>query len=139
MKKIAVIGLNNFGLEIARQLTLSGTSVMAIDRDRLSIDKISGDVDNTLFIGTQAISELQHVKFDTFDEIVLIMNGNPDLAFASLILLKSLMAKNIVICMENNDQEQIASMFSDNLHWQLVRLDKLMAETVKNMLDNKSG
>lgn len=134
MKKVAVIGLNNFGMEIARELSRDGCSVTAVDKDKWKINKISGDVEKTVFFHTGEMWKSERLDFDQFDAMVLVMTEHMDLNLISLSLLHSLKIGNIIICVENNDQEMIASEYLGNDSWRLVRFDQLLAGNIENIL-----
>lgn len=135
MKKIGVIGLNNFGKEIAREFTSCGARVLAIDKNEKKIDQISLDVDTTLLLNGLEISKLMKVKFDTYNAIGVVMAENMDLSIAVLILFTSLKINDVIICAENEDQEKMARIFLKGNNWSICRLDKLIADYVKNLME----
>jgi trk system potassium uptake protein len=136
MKKIAVIGLNNFGLSVARELSLSGSSVTVIDMDKAKINKITPFIDEANVITDVDITKLKSINFDRFDTVILFMSGQTALVLASLIFLRKINQNKVIICVENEEEAMIADLFSDENGWDKFRLDRFAYLGVNDLIQN---
>lgn len=134
MKEIAVIGLNNYGMEIARALSLSGFSILVADKDHLRINRIEPEVQQVQLINDWDVSQIKTINFFRFERILLIMGEKLDLALVCATHLKELEIKNVILCPENEDQETVAEMFMGDMTWKIIRTDKLVAESIRKIV-----
>ena len=96
MKSILLIGLNNFGITIAKKLHELGHQVMAVDRNEQKVDMILpyvtdaqiGDATNEQFV--------QSLGVPNFDVCIVAVGGDFQSSLETTSLLKELGAKYIV-------------------------------------------
>jgi trk system potassium uptake protein TrkA len=73
MKRIAVIGLGRFGTKLAMALSMSGAEVIAIDRDRESVEDIRDQVAHAVRMDSTEIEALRSQGVDKADAAVIGM------------------------------------------------------------------
>ncbi len=73
MKRIAVIGLGRFGTKLAMALSMSGAEVIAIDRDRESVEDIRDMVAHAVRMDSTEIDALRSQGVDKVDAAVVGM------------------------------------------------------------------
>ncbi len=85
MKRIAVIGLGRFGTKLAMALSMSGAEVIAIDRDRESVEDIRDQVAHAVRMDSTEIDALRSQGVDKVDAAVVgIAQGGS--AFESAVM-----------------------------------------------------
>lgn len=74
-KYVCVIGLGNFGAELARELS-SACEVLAVDRDEARVDAVVDTVQRALILDAADGEALGSAVSDDFDEAVVSMGDN---------------------------------------------------------------
>jgi trk system potassium uptake protein TrkA len=107
MKRIIVIGLGIFGLNIVKELYESGFEVIAIDKNKEAIQKIR-DFSTKAIVADGMDKEVMEAIGIHEDDVVIISFGE-DLAASTLITLhlKQLKVKNIIVKAPNEEHKQI--------------------------------
>ena len=107
MKRIIVIGLGIFGLNIVKELYESGFEVIAIDKNKEAIQKIR-DFSTKAIVADGMDKEVMEAIGIHADDVVIISFGE-DLAASTLITLhlKQLKVKNIIVKAPNEEHKQI--------------------------------
>ena len=107
MKRIFVIGLGIFGLNIVKELYESGFEVIAIDKNKEAIQKIR-DFSTKAIVADGMDKEVMEAIGIHEDDVVIISFGE-DLAASTLITLhlKQLKVKNIIVKAPNEEHKQI--------------------------------
>lgn len=107
MKRVVVVGLGIFGSNIARKLYENGLEVIAIDKNKDSIQKIK-DFCTKAIVADGTDKEIMESIGIEQDDVVIISFGE-DLAASTLITLhlKELKVKNIIVKAPNEDHKQI--------------------------------
>jgi trk system potassium uptake protein TrkA len=107
MKRTVVIGLGIFGYHIARTLFENGFEVVAIDKNKESIQRIR-DYSTKAVLADGTDKEVMEELGIVEDDIVIISFGE-DLAAATLITLhlKQMKVKNIIVKAPNEDHKMI--------------------------------
>ncbi len=85
MKRIAVIGLGRFGTKLAMALSMSGAEVIAIDRDRESIEDIRDQVALAVRLDSTEMDALKSQGVDKVEAAVVGM-GQGGSAFESAVM-----------------------------------------------------
>lgn len=134
MPKFILIGLNDFGFEIARTLTSNGAEVTAIDRNRKKIVNISPLISHSLLIQEEELSHFKGIDFENFDSIIVLLTEDAEYTLACLVSLKNLNVRNVLVCVESQKHEKLVSMFGD---FQIVRFDKEIANLLSHKLLNQ--
>ena len=88
-KHVCVIGLGNFGGELARNLALEA-EVLAIDIDADQVDEISTHVQRALCLDARDFSALSAVVSRSFDEAVVSMGGGLEASILTTLHLKQI-------------------------------------------------
>lgn len=95
-KSIAVIGLGQFGLAIAKELAESGMDVIAIDRDK-AIVKTLADIIPTCFVADSTDAKaLQELKIKDVNTAIVAIGENTQASVITTVLLKELGVKNVI-------------------------------------------
>ena len=107
MRRVVVSGLGIFGFNIAKDLYENGFEVIAIDKNRETIQKIR-DFSTKAILANGADKEvIDSIGIQT-DDVVIISFGE-DLAASTLITLhlRELKVKNIIVKAPNEDHKRV--------------------------------
>lgn len=96
MRKIAVIGLGRFGMELARQMSASGVEVIAVDRDKLLVDEAKDDVDVAVRLDSTDEAALKSQEIDKVDVCVVAVGENFEAALLTTVIVKRLGVPRII-------------------------------------------
>ena len=110
MKSILLIGLNNFGITIAKKLHELGHQVMAVDRNEQKVDMILpfvtdaqiGDATNEQFVRSLGVQN--------FDVCIVAVGGDFQSSLETTSLLKELGARYIVSRADRDVQRKFLIM-----------------------------
>ncbi len=130
MKQIAVIGSSHFGLVVARELSISGFCVSAIMEPTSKVQMGFSQTTTSQVIPVK-LSELSSVVYDF---VIMVMDGNLELALKSLIVLQAAKTENVLICAQSDEHQQVADLFTVGKDWCTVRVDRYVGSLVKNLL-----
>ncbi len=90
MQKFAVIGLGRFGSQLAKNLTSRGAEVLAIDKDRRIIEKISGEVAIAVRLDSTDEEALSHQGVDKVDAAIVGIGKDFEASVLTTVILKSM-------------------------------------------------
>ena len=96
MRKIAVIGLGRFGMELACRLSASGTEVIAIDRNPNLINEIKDDVDVAVRLDSTDEAALRSQEIDKVDVCVVAIGENFESALLTTVLARKLEISEVI-------------------------------------------
>lgn len=107
MKRVIVVGLGIFGFNIAKDLYESGLEVIAIDKNKETIQRIK-DFSTRAILADAADKELLETIGIQEDDVVIISFGE-DLAASTLLTLhlKEFKVKEIIVKAPNEDHKRI--------------------------------
>ncbi|MDZ4183544.1 MAG: TrkA family potassium uptake protein [Desulfuromonadales bacterium] len=107
MKRVIVIGLGIFGFNIARRLFESGFEVVAVDKNKDTLQKIR-DFSTRAVLADAVDKEVMELIGIQEDDTVIVSFGD-DLAASTLITLhlKQLKVKNIIVKAPNEEHKLI--------------------------------
>jgi trk system potassium uptake protein TrkA len=107
MRRVVVIGLGIFGFNIAKDLYENGFEVVAIDKNKETIQKIR-DFSTKALLGDGTDKEVLESIGIQPDDVVIVSFGE-DLAASTLITLhlKELKVKNIIVKSPNEDHKRV--------------------------------
>ena len=107
MKRVVVVGLGIFGLNIAKELFENGFEVIAIDKNKDVINHIR-DFSTKAIVADATDKELLEMIGIQEDDIVIVSFGE-DLAASTLLTLhlKELKVKTIIVKAPNEDHKRI--------------------------------
>ncbi len=94
--KFAVIGMGQFGYRVARQLTIKGAEVLAIDRDIDRVEAIKDDVTYAVALDSTDIKALRSQNLQDLDAVLVAIGENIEGLLLTVVLLLELNIKRIV-------------------------------------------
>jgi len=94
--KFAVIGMGQFGYRVAKQLTMKGAEVLAIDRDLDRIEAIKDEVTYAVALDSTDIKALQSQNLRELDAVLVAIGENIEGLLLTVVLLLELDVKRIV-------------------------------------------
>lgn len=130
-RRIAVIGLGTFGMEIARQLATMGTDVIAIDKDPTVVQEISDLVEHAAVCDVNDRDSLRELGVDECDVAVLALRGHLDASVLAVLVLQELGVKEIVAQAVSEDHRRVLRRIGAT---RVIFPDKDMAERTAQML-----
>ncbi len=96
MRKIAVIGLGQFGSAIAKYLTDNGAEVLGIDRSMERVDAIKDDVTYAACLDATDIKALMSQNVKDMDAVILAIGENIEGQLLTAVHLLELEVKRII-------------------------------------------
>lgn len=96
MKSFLVIGMGRFGTAIARELTVLGQEVLAIDENEEDVQRVAEDVTQVMQGDAQDEAVLRAVGVRNFDCCVVAVGTDMEASILITVMLKELGAKYIV-------------------------------------------
>ena len=105
-KRIAIIGLGQFGAELARTLARD-CEVLAIDHDESLIGEISEDVHRALSLDARDYGSLSSVVTRELDEVVVCMGGSIEASILCTLHLRRIGVERIRVRALSDDHASI--------------------------------
>lgn len=107
-KKIAVIGLGDFGMVLVRCLNKEGHEVVAIDSDATRIEAVKEDcVDIAIMDSTDEVA-MRNIGFKDFDRVIVaVAKDFESLMVTTDILIRVLELKNVTVRYQTELQKRI--------------------------------
>jgi trk system potassium uptake protein len=87
-KKIVVIGLGNFGGNLAVKLTDDGHEVFGIDKNKDRVDLITKKIDHAIGLDTTEEYSINHIPLDDTDIVVIAIGENVGASITTTALIK---------------------------------------------------
>lgn len=112
MKKVLVVGLNNFGKNIACTLA-NKCEVVAGDYQKEKLANVEANVRNVLLLDREKPEQLNELNYRHIDFVIVVFREDVFFSMAVIVVLKQLEAKNIYVCVENEDQEKMIALLGD--------------------------
>ncbi len=106
MKSILLIGINNFGTMIAKQLHDLGHQVLAVDRDEARINTILPMVTDAQIGDSTNETFLRSLGINNFDVCIVTIGGDFQSSLETTSLLKELGGKLVVSRADRDVQEK---------------------------------
>lgn len=106
-KKIAVIGIGDFGGAIARSLTRKGAEVLAIDSNAATIESIADDVAYCVALDATDPRALRAQEIDKFDAVVVAIGQDFEQRLLVIAQCLELGVKRIMARAAGNNQRLI--------------------------------
>ncbi|CAG0984649.1 MAG: TrkA family potassium uptake protein [Bacteroidetes bacterium] len=94
--RFAVIGLGQFGSEIARILAKKGAEVMAIDNNETHIENIKDEVAYAVCLDAADKKALKSQEIEKFDAVVVAIGEDFETLLLCTVFLQELKAKRII-------------------------------------------
>lgn len=106
-KSVLVIGLGNFGANVAREMASMGHSVIAIDWDEDLVQAISESIDKAVIGDVTKKSVLESVCTAHFDLAVVSLGDRIDFSALATLYLQELKIDKIYVKVVSNDHAEL--------------------------------
>lgn len=106
-KKVAVIGIGQFGEAIAKNLSRKGAEVLAIDVEAKKIDRIAEDVAYAVVLDATDKKALLSQNITDFDAVVVAIGGKFEQRLLCASLLLDLKVKRVITRYQGKSQKII--------------------------------
>jgi len=110
MKQFVVIGLGNFGLNVAKSLASKGNQVLAIDKDQDRIDEIKDDVSDAIIADAKNVKVLNEFIPASIDAVIISIGENMEASILATRYLKERKIKRIVVKAINDNHAKILEL-----------------------------
>lgn len=107
MKKFAVIGLGNFGMNIARSLVENNCEVLGVDIDRDTVERAKGFLTHAITGNPASKVILDSIGVSEYDGVILSIGQEMVSSILISLYLKELHAKKIIARAISDDHEKI--------------------------------
>jgi trk system potassium uptake protein len=107
MKQFVVIGLGNFGFNVARALYTQGHHVLAIDADEKKIEKIKNDVTDAISGDARDEAVLREFVSDTATAAIISLGDNMEGSVLCTMYLKEIGVRKIIVKAINDDHRKV--------------------------------
>lgn len=136
MKSIAVIGLGQFGYQLAIALSQKGFDVIAVDNEVAVINEIKEIIDRAVIVDTTDEIAMRAINITNVDIAIVSMGTNVQASLLTTALLQRLNIDNIYVRAIDSLQEQILhSMGIENV----INIEKDMGKQLANTLSTDVG
>lgn len=136
MKTIAVIGLGQFGYQIAINLSQKGFDVLAIDQDADVATEIKDLVQKVVILDATDETAMRAVNVDTVDEAVVAIGSNVQSSLLVTALLQRMNINKIYVRAIEPLQESILRSMGIT---EIINIEKEMGSQLANTLSNDAG
>jgi trk system potassium uptake protein len=110
MKNFAVLGLGNFGFNIARNLSEKGKNVLAIDSDPNQIEKIKNIVNDAIIGDIKNKAVLTEFLDQSIDTAIISTGDNEFDSILAVHHIKEIGIQNIIVKANNDMHAQILKL-----------------------------
>ena len=135
MKKIAVIGLGQFGYQIATTMSQKGFEVMALDKDIEIVSEIKELVAQSIIVDSTDEKAMRAIHVDNLDVAIVAIGSNVQSSLLTTALLQQMNVGSIFVRSINPLQEQILSSMGIK---NMVNIEKEMGIQLANTLSSES-
>lgn len=108
-RKIAVLGLSNFGLYLSRKLADLGCEVLVVDRDERRVRLVREDVAKAVIGDVTDPQTLRSLQMDEFDVVALSLGDEMGASLLSLLHLRDMGVKQILAKAVSEEHARIAA------------------------------
>ncbi|MBI60121.1 hypothetical protein CL657_02770 [bacterium] len=130
-KSIAVLGMGQFGYQLAISLTQKNFEVLALDSDPEMIDEVKELVSEAIIIDTTDEKAMRSINIDTIDIAIVAIGSNVQSSLLSTALLQRLGLVDIHVRHINSLQENILKSIGIK---HIISIEKEMGIQVSNTL-----
>ncbi len=107
MAKIAVIGLGQFGIAIARALAEQGAEVMALDNDDARVEQVKDDVAHAVALDATDRKALEAQNIKEMEAVVVAIGENFEALLMTTVQLMEMKIPRIIARASNDQQRMI--------------------------------
>ena len=134
MKSVAVIGLGQFGHQVAISLSQKGFEVIGLDSDAEIVSEVKDLIANAVILDTTDEKAMRSVNIDNVDMAIVAIGSNVQSSLLSTALLQRLNVQDICCRVINPLQESILRSIGIK---NIVSIEKEMGIQVSNMLSTR--
>lgn len=131
MKEFAVVGLGNFGYNIAKKLSEKGNRVLAIDIDSIKVNEIKDFVNDAVIGDAKNKTFLQEFIDEKIDGVIISIGSNIIDSIIAVHHLKALKIKNIIVKAQNDVHAELLKVIGVT---EIISPEKDIAEWVAHKL-----
>ncbi|MBT5955112.1 TrkA family potassium uptake protein [bacterium] len=135
MENIAVIGLGQFGTQIAISLTQKGFEVTAIDQNKDVIMNIKDMVSDSVIVDSTDEKDMRAINIHSVDKVIVAMGSNVQASLLTTALLQRMGIKKIYVRAINPLQESILKSMSIDY---IINIEKEMGIQFSNSISTKN-
>jgi trk system potassium uptake protein TrkA len=103
--EFAVIGLGRFGISLALSLVANGYTVLGIDQDRATVQRLAEELTQTVALDATDEAALAEIDIASFDTVVVAIGDDFESSIMATVALKSLGVKRLV-CKALTEQQR---------------------------------
>ena len=139
--KYAVIGLGQFGAQVAKNIAAKGAEVLAIDRNIDKIERIKDDVTYAVALDSTDIKALQSQNIQDMDAVLVAIGENIEAMLITVVLLTELKVQRILARAINQEQQiilkkiGIEEIVSPEENMGNLTAESLLHPTIKSFLE----
>lgn len=133
MGQYAVIGLGNFGYQVATLLYDKGNDVLAIDRDESKIQRIKDRVTQAVVANVTKKEALAQLITSDIDVVVVSLGDRIEASIMTTLYLKELEVKNIIVKASSDEQAKVLNMVGAT---EIIFPEREIANKLANTLAN---
>lgn len=110
MKQFVVIGLGNFGFNVAKSLSAKGHQVLAIDTSEERIDEIKDYVSEAIIADAKNTKVMNEFIHDTVDGVIISIGQNLESSILTTHYLKEKKIRKIIVKAINENHAKILEL-----------------------------
>lgn len=110
MKEFVVIGLGNFGFNVAKSLSAKGHQVLAIDTNEERIDEIKDYVSEAIIADAKNTKVLNEFIHESVDSVIISIGQNMESSILTTHYLKNKKIKRIIVKAINENHAKILEL-----------------------------
>ena len=110
MKQFVVIGLGNFGFNVAKSLSAKGHQVLAIDTSEERIDEIKDYVSEAVIADAKNTKVMNEFIHDTVDGVIISIGQNLESSILTTHYLKGKKIRKIIVKAINENHAKILEL-----------------------------
>jgi trk system potassium uptake protein TrkA len=110
LKQFVVIGLGNFGFNVARSLSKRGHQVLAIDIDQVKIDEIKDYVSDAVIADAKNKKVLDEFVTASVDAVIISIGQNMEASILAAHYLKERKIRKIIVKAINENHAKILEL-----------------------------
>ena len=133
-KSIAVVGIGQFGFQLAISLTQKGFEVLALDSNPDIIDEIKELVSEAIICDSTDEKTMRSINIDTIDMAIVTIGSNVQSSLMTTALLQRLSISKVHVRYINSLQENILKSMGIN---NIIGIEKEMGIQIANTLSSE--
>jgi len=107
MKQVAVLGLGDFGVSLARQLKQNNVAVLAVDMSRARVDLLRDEIDHVVVADISQAVALEKLGLTAMDAVVVATSSPMPASILAVLRLKDIGVERIIAKAENLDHGKV--------------------------------